>query len=126
MMAVAAASWPSTDSSRAAASTPGEQCVHREALADEAGRAHGDVAGRDAQDRGDVLGGAVGVEETRRAGARVGAAGVEDDGVDPPVADDLADHVTGAASTRLLVKTAAAWWSGPSLTTRARSGGRWP
>ena len=32
------------------------------------------------------------------------------------------DQVTGAASTRLLVKTAAAWWSGPSLTTRARSG----
>ena len=31
-------------------------------------------------------------------------------------------HVTGAASTRLPVKTAAAWWSGPSLTTRATSG----
>ena len=30
-------------------------------------------------------------------------------------------QVTGAASTRLLVNTAAAWWSGPSLTTRARS-----
>ena len=56
------------------------------------------------------------------AGAGVGAAGVEDDRVDASVGDDLARPVTGAASTRLLVKTAAAWWSGPSLTTRARSG----
>ena len=39
-----------------------------------------------------------------------------------PSATTVRDHVTGAASTRLLVKTAAAWWSGPSLTTSARSG----
>ena len=31
------------------------------------------------------------------------------------------DQVTGAASTRLDVKTAATWWSGPSLTTSATS-----
>ena len=42
------------------------------------------------EDRGNVLGGAVGVEETRRAGARVSPARVEDDGVDPAVAEDLA------------------------------------
>ena len=39
-----------------------------------------------------------------------------------PSATTVRDQVTGAASTRLLVKTAAAWWSGPSLTTRATSG----
>ncbi len=39
-----------------------------------------------------------------------------------PSATTCRDHVTGAASTRLVVKTAAAWWSGPSLTTSARSG----
>ena len=39
-----------------------------------------------------------------------------------PSATTWRDHVTGAASTRLVVKTAAAWWSGPSLTTSARSG----
>ena len=38
---------------------------------------------------GDLLGGGVGVLEALRAGAGVGAAGVEDDGVDPAVAQHL-------------------------------------
>ncbi len=39
-----------------------------------------------------------------------------------PSSTTVRDHVTGAASTRLPVKTAATWWSGPSLTTSATSG----
>ena len=39
-----------------------------------------------------------------------------------PSATTWRDQVTGAASTRLLVKTAAACRSGPSLTTSATSG----
>ena len=105
---------------------PGEQEVHRQPLTDEAGGADDDVAGGHVEDGADVLGGAVGVLEARRAGAGVGAAGVEHDRVRPAVGDDLLDQVTGAASTRLLVKTAAAAWSGPSLTTSARSGRRRP
>ena len=40
----------------------------------------------------------------------------------PPSATAARDHATGAATTRLVVKTPAATSSGPSLTTRARSG----
>ena len=53
------------------------------------GRADDDVTGRDPQDVGDLLRRGVGVGEALGAGARVGAAGVEDHRVDPAVADDL-------------------------------------
>ena len=57
----------------------------------------------------DALGGGVGVLEAGRPGAGVGAAGVEDDGVDPAVrAAPAALQSTGAALTRLPVKTPAA------------------
>ena len=100
----------------------GEQLGHRQPLADQPGRADRDVAGTDVERGGDLLGGAVGVGETVRTGARVGAAGVEDDGAQPAVAErPAADHSTGAALTRLVVNTAAAASLGPSLTTSATS-----
>ena len=72
--------------------------------------------------RADVLGGAVGVLE---AGGPVHALApplLRTTASTRPSATTVRDQVTGAASTRLLVKTAAAWWSGPSLTTSATSG----
>ena len=89
LIATAASSWPSGESAPAAASTPASDRVHRQQLADQAGGADHDVPRRDAEDLGDVLGRAVGVEKALGAGAGVGAAGVEDDGVDPAVRDDL-------------------------------------
>ncbi len=58
----------------------GQQLVHRQPLADEAGGADGDVAGADGEGGRHVLGGAMRVGKPVRAGAGVGAAGVEDDG----------------------------------------------
>ena len=81
----------------------GEQPVDRQPLADQPGRADRDVSRRDVRAPiADPLGGRVGVLEARRAGARVGAAGVEDDGVAPGRrARPAAVQSTGAALTRL-------------------------
>ena len=91
------------------ASTPAQQQVHRQPLADQAGRADRDLAGAAAEQLGDVLGGGVGVLEAGRAGAGVGAAGVEHDGAQPrrPRAP-ARSTAPGAALTRLPVKTPAA------------------
>ncbi len=79
MIAAAAAGPPSGASAVTARSTPPGSSVHRQPYADQPGRADGDLARTDAQDRGGVLGGARGCREAVRARARVGAAGVEDD-----------------------------------------------
>jgi hypothetical protein len=65
----------------------GQQEVHREPLADQAGRADDDVTGGDVEDGTDVLGGAVGVLEAGGAGAGVGATAVEHHGIRPSVGD---------------------------------------
>src|SRR5690606_39229687 len=67
----------------------GQQQVHREPHADEAGGAHRDLARRVVQQLGDLLGGGVGVLEAGGAGAGVGAAGVQHDGADPAALEDL-------------------------------------
>ena len=67
----------------------GEQRRHRQPFADQSGRADGDLARADAERGGDRFGAAVGVGESVRAGARVRAAGVQHDGTQPLVGDDL-------------------------------------
>src|SRR5690606_10294374 len=67
----------------------GQELVHREALADEPGGADGDLGGAAAEGGGGLLGGGVGVLEAFGAGAGVGAAGVEDDGLELPVGQHL-------------------------------------
>jgi hypothetical protein len=74
----------------------GQQLVHREQLANQAGRADRDVTGTDhhavgpaAQHRRGVLGGGVRVPEALRAGAGVGAARVEDHGADDAALEHL-------------------------------------
>ena len=102
---------------------PGADPVHRQQLADEPGRADDDVAGRDSEDVGDLLGRAVRVVEALRGRCRRWRPPeLRTTASTRPSATTWRDQTTGAASTRLLVKTAAAWWSGPSLTTSARSG----
>ena len=88
-IASAASAPPSVGQARRPRVDAGEQRGHRQPLADQAGRADRDLAGADAQRGGDRLGAAVGVGEAVRAGARVGAAGVEDDRAQPLVGDDL-------------------------------------
>ena len=101
---------------------PVEEPVGGQTLADETGGAHRDVACADAGEPADQLGRAVRVEEAVRAGARVGAAGVERDRAhDAGAAAPAATTATGAAFTRLRVNTPAAACSGPSLSTRATS-----
>jgi hypothetical protein len=90
----------------------GQQQVHGQAFADQPGRADDDVAGREPEDLGDVLGGAVGVLEAGGPVQALAPPELSTTASDPPVADDVRDQVTGAASTRLVVKTAAAWWWG--------------
>ena len=71
----------------------------------------------------DLLRGAVGVREAVRARGGVRAAGVEDDGVDAAVGRPPGGTMRRERrTTRLVVNTAAATWSGPSLTTSATSG----
>ena len=64
----------------------------------------------------------MGVGETLRAGAGVGAAELSTTARNRPSMMTCWDHNTGAAAIRLLVNTAAASWSGPSLMTTATSG----
>ena len=87
---MAAASWPSRRERGGGRVDARRDLVHRQELADEAGRADDDVAGREAEHLGDLLGGAVRVEEAQSPGAGVGTAGVEHDGVGAAVDDDLA------------------------------------
>ena len=93
MIAVAAAARPRRR--RPAPRRPrvdaGQQLAHRQQLADQAGGADRDVdRRRDARSTlGGVLGGGVGVAEALRAGAGVGAAGVEHDRAEPPAAEHL-------------------------------------
>ncbi len=72
----------------------GEELVHGQQDADEAGGGDGDLTGADllapcGQDFGGLLGGGVGVLEALGTGAGVGAAGVEDDGGQFAVGEDL-------------------------------------
>jgi hypothetical protein len=72
----------------------GEELVHGEEDTDEAGGGDGDVPGAGlraagTEHLGDLLGGGVGVLEALRTGAGVGAAGVEDDGGQLAVGEDL-------------------------------------
>ena len=100
----------------------GEQPSCGLSSADQPGRADHDVTGPDAEELADALGRGVHVGETVGAGEAVGAAGVRDDRPDAPVADDLLAPCDRVALHRLLVKTAAAEASGPSLTSKAMSG----
>ena len=68
----------------------GQQLVHGQPLADQAGRAHHHLAGRIVERGGQPLGRGVRVLEAERAGAGVGTARVEHDRPDPAVADHLA------------------------------------
>ncbi|GMA37320.1 hypothetical protein GCM10025876_35240 [Demequina litorisediminis] len=91
VMMPSAAAWPpSALRLRDRGVGAGEERVHGEADADQPRGAHGDVARRDVaarggQRRGDVLGGGVGIREALGTGAGVGAARVQDDGVETPV-----------------------------------------
>ena len=66
-----------------------EQVLPRVRQADEPGGADDDVDGADAEAAGDLLGDRVGGLEALGAGVAVGATGVEDDGADDAVLDDL-------------------------------------
>ena len=69
----------------------GEQLVHRQQLADQAGGADHDVAGARSPSASATCSAVAWVSgKPCGAGAGVGAAGVEHDGVDPAVGDDLA------------------------------------
>ena len=80
---------------------PAQQQVHGQPFADQAGGAHRDLArglplgavrrgeGRSSEGLRQPLGGGVGVLESERPGAGVGAAGVERDGPDPAARRDL-------------------------------------
>ena len=68
---------------------PGQQLGHRQPVADQAGRADRDLGRGPAEHVGGLLRGLVGVLEAGRAGAGVGAAGVEHDRGDPAAAQDL-------------------------------------
>lgn len=101
----------------------GEQLVHGEQKADEPGGGDGDLARAVAlQHLCGLLGRGVGVLEALGSRTGVGATGVEDDGGDLAPLRTCSDQRTGAALTRLEVKTPAAARRGPLLTTRARSG----
>ena len=89
MIASAAAVPPSADSSRVRALDAGKQVVATVGEADQAGRADDHVDGADADEVGDLLGDGMGRLEAVGAGVAVGATGVEDDGLDDAVLDDL-------------------------------------
>ncbi len=67
-----------------------QQLVHGQPLADQPGRADGDLARRSRRWPGQVFGCGVRVLEAGRSGAGVGPAGVEHHGAHPPAADHLA------------------------------------
>ena len=101
---------------------------HVDQDADHARGADQNIPGaRTGQQAGDVLGGIGGIGGSPGPGAGIGRAGVEDDGARgtgrprSPVMTPR-DQTTGAAANRLVVNTPAATSSGPSLTTRPRSG----
>ena len=101
----------------------GADLVHGQLLADQPGRADHDVAG--ARCRGPR-------RPARRCGGCPGSPAAPVQALAPPELSTTAsarpsvttcrDHCTGAPRRGCCVKTAAAWWSGPSLTTRATSG----
>ena len=72
------------------------------------------------------LGGRVGVSETAGAGARIGAAGVEDDRAQVVRLEDLLAPQDRRCLDLVRVNTAAAAYSGPSLKTVPGRGCRWP
>ena len=122
MIAVAAASWPCGVSEATAAATPGRSrsIGSRSPMSpvEHTATSPAEIARRSAtcsavrcvsRKPGDPVQALAPPELSTTASTR-------------PSVTTCLDHVTGAASTRLLVKTAAAAWSGPSLTTSARSG----
>ena len=80
---------PSSRGAAYAASTPASSAAAVVGEPDQAGRADDDVDRADAEVAGDLLGDRVGGLEALGAGVAVGAAGVEDDGADDAVLDDL-------------------------------------
>ena len=91
VMIASAASAPPSESSACDRSLGArEELVHGQLLADQAGGADQDVVRGNAEQVGNLLCGGVGVLETLRAGAGVGAAGVQEHGVGPAVGDRLA------------------------------------
>src|SRR6185312_14867088 len=72
-----------------------QDLVHGQLLADQAGGADSHVGGGDAELVGHLLCRGVGVLEALGAGAGVGSAGVQDDGVHAAVAENLAGPVDG-------------------------------
>ena len=87
-IASAAGAPPSAARARGSGVDAGQQQVHRQPLADEAGRADDDVTRGDPEGGSDVLGGGVGVLEAGGSGAGVGAPAVEHHGIRPAVGDD--------------------------------------
>ena len=121
VMMARAASGAAVARQRGTAARPGE-AVHRQPLADQAGRADGDVdRAESAERRRDQLGGRVRVLEPAGPVQALAPPEFSTTARTRPARSTCWHHSTGAALTRLLVKTPAAAACGPSLTTSVTS-----